>query len=142
MFKRVLSLLIVFLLTASTTYAEQPIMLTSMAVACPDHFVEITDWTGEIEYRPYSLDEHKCYDVYIGICYTCESVERVGMYKATYPHSWLHKDDGHVEGKLLHRRVKLCPVCGYTILEFLNCPGPENGGCIVTMDTGSHQEEQ
>lgn len=121
--------------------AEDRIVMTSLTTGCPDHFVEITNWAEEIEYRYYSMDEHKCYDIYIGICYNCQSVERVGLYRATFSHNWIYEDGGHLSNKLLHQRIKLCPVCEYSYVELLNCPGPQNGGCMVTLNKINHQEE-
>lgn len=125
----------------AAAYAEERIMMTALTSDCPDHFVELTKWTGKIEYRYFSNTEHKCYYIYNGICYTCNSVERVGVHEGTYKHEWIYEDGGHLSNKLLHKRITICPACEYSFSELLNCPGPANGGCMVTLTTINHQDE-
>lgn len=132
--KRFFCMVVVCVILLGLLSAQDTASAVVLENSCPDHFVEITEPTDEIEYRYYSFDSHKCYQIYIGICYTCESVERVGQYLLTEEHKWYYVDGGHLPGKLKHNRNKLCPICEFQIVELLNCPGPENGGCIVIMN--------
>lgn len=142
MIKRLSCLLLLTFVLCGCVCAKADILPFAVNVECPDHFVEITDPLGEYEYRYFTVDSHSCYSIYRGICYTCGSIERVGKFVDTYPHSWMYEDGGHVGVSLKHLRTKLCPVCGYAIVEQYNCPGPENGGCNILMGGGNGQETE
>lgn len=142
MLKRLLCLFVLIAVLCGCVNASAEIILFSVNVDCADHFVEITEPLSALEYRYYSSDSHKCYELYRGICYTCGSVETVGKYKATFLHDWTYEDMGHIDGTLKHRRKKLCPTCEHSIMETLNCQGPEYGGCIIEMYNSNNQQTE
>ena len=142
MIKKLSCILVIAILLCGCTFAKADILPFVVNVDCPDHFVEIDEPLGEYEYRYFTVDYHKCYSIYWGICYTCGSVERVGMFEGMYAHEWIYEDGGHVGVSLKHRRTKLCPVCGYAIVEQYNCPGPANGGCVIILGVGNIQETE
>lgn len=104
-------------------------------------FIEITEPLGKIECRYYSVDSHKYYDLYLGICYTCETTYDVGLEIGTEAHITESIDGGHVSNSLRHEKITYCIMCGYRYRELLNCPGPNNGGCVAIMSVDVDETE-
>lgn len=92
-------------------------------------------------FYPYSTTDHRWRYCYHAVCFECGSTSISYDWGIAEPHSWEYTSDAHVSNTLEHAFYKRCTVCGTTRAEYRNCPGPQNGGCILLMPGVNNVDE-
>lgn len=114
---------IMLLILSSTCIAEEN---------CPDHHILIGNPTGVTVWKSLSTSQHGMYVYYFGTCFTCNTTYDDLLYKIenVESHDMNYLSDHHLPSKLSHEIQYRCSVCKVVFISYVNCPGPNGGGCI------------
>lgn len=119
----------------------QNIMMAETGTCNPCMYIRGNRYEEMDGFYPFSTVNHKWRICYHAVCFECGSTSISYDWGASEPHNWEYVSERHCGNTLRHEFKKRCKVCGDTEFDYRDCPGPQNGGCIITLLGAKHENE-